>query len=118
MFQKKALPTTGNAFIAINFLFLHLIYQQLYDEIGFMGCTDGDAGRHEATAGPGIAGLVATDIKVAGNFFRLYIIAVSIACHSRCRNDVFVRALFQYGVDQHGLGIRIVKGFADDPVIL
>lgn len=104
-------------YLHIFFYYLHLIYQQLYDEIGFVGCTNGDTGSHEAPAGTGIPGLVATDIEVTGDFFRLYIIAVSISSHPRCRNDVFVRALFQYGVDQHGFGVGIVKGFADDPVV-
>ena len=65
----------------IFFYYLHLIYQQLYDEIGFVGCTDGDTGSHKAPAGTGIPGLVATDIEVTGDFFRLYIIAVSISSH-------------------------------------
>lgn len=82
-----------------------------------MAGADGDSGGHEAAAGFGVPCLVAADVEVAGDFFCFDGVAVAVAGHTRGGDDVFIGTLFQDGVDEHGLGIGIVEGFADDLVI-
>ena len=82
-----------------------------------MAGADGDSGGHEAAAGFGVPCLVAADVEVASDFFCFDGVAVAVAGHTRGGDDVFIGTLFQDGVDEHGLGIGIVEGFADDLVI-
>lgn len=82
-----------------------------------MAGTDGDARGHEAAAGLRIPRLVAADIEMARDFFCFDGVAVAVAGHAGSGDDVFIGTLFQDGVDEHGLGIGIVEGFANDLVV-
>ena len=82
-----------------------------------MAGADGDSGGHEAAAGFGVPCLVAADVEVAGDFFCFNGVTVAVAGHTRGGDDVFIGTLFQDGVDEHGLGVGIVEGFADDLVV-
>lgn len=72
---------------------------------------------HEAAAGFGVPCLVAADVEVAGDFFCFDGVAVAVAGHAEGGDDVFIGTLFQDGVDEHGLGIGVVEGLADDLVV-
>ena len=82
-----------------------------------MAGTDGDARGHEAAARLSIPRLVAADIEMASDFFCFDGVAVAVAGHAGSGDDVFIGTLLQDGVDEHGLGIGIVEGFANDLVI-
>lgn len=81
-----------------------------------MGRTDRDARRHQTAAGPGGMAAVAADVESVRDFSRLDGIAVTVAGHAGSGDDVFVGALGQHRIDEHGLGLGAVKGFADQGV--
>lgn len=82
-----------------------------------MAGTDGDSWGHEAAARLRVSRLVAADIEMASDFFCFDGVAVAVAGHAGSGDDVFIGTLFQDGVDEHGLGIGVVEGFADDLVV-
>lgn len=82
-----------------------------------MAGTDGDSWGHEAAARLRVPRLVAADIEMASDFFCFDGVAVAVAGHAGSGDDVFIGTLFQDGVDEHGLGIGVVEGFADDLVV-
>ena len=91
--------------------------QELQDQVGFVAGTDGDARGHEAAARLRVPRLVAADIEMARDFFGFNGVAVAVAGHTGSGDDVFIGTLFQDGVDEHGLGIGVVEGFANDLVV-
>ena len=82
-----------------------------------MAGTDGDSWGHEAAARLRVSRLVAADIEMARDFFCFDGVAVAVAGHAGSGDDVFIGTLFQDGVDEHGLGIGVVEGFANDLVV-